>query len=131
MRINTLATALQTKIVSIDRPILITRPPKKTGCASSLNVINEKNIEELDKKIGVNRIKAIHLNDSKRGLGSRVDRHEHIGLGMIEEKGFKSILSNNIINRLPLILETPINSRRDDIGNINRVKALASSVGIL
>lgn len=90
-----------------------------------------KTIEELDKKIGVNRIKIIHLNDSKRGLGSRVDRHEHIGLGMIEERGFKSILSNNVINRLPLILETPIDSRRDDIGNINRVKALASSVDIL
>jgi len=88
-------------------------------------------LEELDDKIGADKIKLIHLNDSKKGLGSNADRHEHIGLGMIGEKGFKTILSNNIINKLPLILETPIDSRRDDIGNINSVKALASSVGII
>ena len=88
-------------------------------------------LEELDDKIGADKIKLIHLNDSKKGLGSKADRHEHIGLGMIGEKGFKTILSNNIINKLPLILETPIDSRRDDIGNINSVKALASSVGVI
>jgi deoxyribonuclease-4 len=50
---------------------------------------------------------------------------------MIGEKGFKAILSNSIINELPLILETPIDSRRDDVGNINRVKVLASSLGVI
>lgn len=88
-------------------------------------------LEEFDDKIGTEKIKLIHLNDSKKGLGSKVDRHEHIGLGMIGEKGFKAILSNNTINELPLILETPIDSRRDDVGNINRVKALASSLGLI
>lgn len=88
-------------------------------------------LEEFNDKIGTEKIKLIHLNDSKKGLGSRVDRHEHIGLGMIGEKGFKAILSNRIINELPLILETPIDSRRDDIGNINRVKALALSLGVV
>ncbi len=84
-----------------------------------------KTLRELDEKIGVDRVKVIHLNDSKRGLGFRVDRHEHIGLGRIGEKGFKALLSNPFINRLPLILETPIDSRRDDLGNLNLVKALA------
>jgi len=88
-------------------------------------------LEKFDDKIGTGKIKLIHLNDSKKGLGSKVDRHEHIGLGMIGEKGFKAILSNSIINELPLILETPIDSRRDDVGNINRVKALASSLGVI
>ncbi|MCW4032258.1 MAG: TIM barrel protein, partial [Candidatus Bathyarchaeota archaeon] len=81
--------------------------------------------------IGTEKIKLIHLNDSKKGLGSKVDRHEHIGLGMIGEKGFEAILSNNTINELPLILETPIDSRRDDVGNINRVKAIVSSLGVI
>jgi deoxyribonuclease-4 len=86
---------------------------------------------EFNDKIGTEKIKLIHLNDSKKGLGSRVDRHEHIGLGMIGENGFKAILSNSTINELPLILETPIDSRRDDVGNINKVKKLASSLGVI
>jgi len=49
---------------------------------------------------------------------------------MIGDEGFKAILSNNCINKLPLILETPIDQRRDDIGNLNVVKAIASRFGM-
>ena len=81
-------------------------------------------------KIGIDRLKVVHMNDSKGGLGSKVDRHEHIGLGMIGNEGVKAILSNNCINKLPLILETPIDQRRGDISNLNMVKAIASRFGM-
>lgn len=89
-----------------------------------------KTLKEFEEKIGIDRLKVVHMNDSKGGLGSKVDRHEHIGLGMIGDEGFKAILSNNCINKLPLILETPIDQRRDDIGNLNVVKAIASRFGM-
>ena len=78
-----------------------------------------------DEVIGLDLLRVVHLNDSKGGLGSRVDRHEHIGLGFIGEEGFKTILRNEMIRRLPLILETPIDRRRDDYGNIRKVRELA------
>jgi deoxyribonuclease-4 len=85
----------------------------------------KRTLKMFEKIIGTERIKVIHLNDSKRGLGSKMDRHEHIGLGMIGKSGFKNILSNPLIRELPLILETPIDSRRDDLGNLNTVRKLA------
>lgn len=89
----------------------------------------EKTLQIFDEEIGLERIKVIHLNDSKRGLSSKMDRHEHIGMGMIGKSGFKAILSNSVIRRLPLILETPIDMRRDDLGNLKAVRSLAGSSG--
>lgn len=51
-------------------------------------------------------VRAIHLNDSKKGCGSRVDRHEHIGLGTIGIEGFKRILHHSHFSQLPMFLET-------------------------
>ena len=62
---------------------------------------------EFDKLIGVDRIKAFHLNDSKRELGSRVDRHEHIGQGEIGIKAFEHLLNDRRFRRVPMYLETP------------------------
>ncbi len=90
------------------------------------NAVSET-LDELDDNVGIERVKVIHLNDSKRGLASKLDRHEHIGLGRIGVKGFSAILANPIIKRLPIILETPIDSRRDDVGNLNMVRGLASA----
>ncbi|RMF31696.1 MAG: deoxyribonuclease IV [Candidatus Nitrosothermus koennekii] len=84
----------------------------------------DKVIEEFDNKVGFENIKIVHLNDSKSDLGLNSDRHEHIGLGYIGEDGFKKILHSKL-RQLPLILETPIDKRRDDIGNLNKVKELA------
>jgi deoxyribonuclease IV len=67
----------------------------------------------------------VHLNDSKGDLGSGLDRHEHIGLGSIGENGFLHILSHGDIKKLPLICETPVDERRDDAGNIRKVRELA------
>ena len=84
-------------------------------------------LDEFDTLIGLKRLKLIHLNDSKGDLGSALDRHEHIGLGKIGEIGFRSILGNETIKSLPMILETPIDFRRDDQGNLRVARELASS----
>jgi deoxyribonuclease IV len=86
-----------------------------------------RTLEEFDALIGLERLKLVHLNDSKGDLGSALDRHEHIGLGKIGENGFRSILGNKKIKSLPLILETPIDSRRNDLDNLRVVRELASS----
>ncbi len=86
-----------------------------------------RTLNNFDKIIGIDKMKVIHLNDSKSGLGSKIDRHEHIGMGMIGRDGFKAILSNPVIVNLPLILETPINPKRDDLGNLKTVRSLAGS----
>jgi deoxyribonuclease-4 len=63
--------------------------------------------KEVEKTIGLSRVKVLHLNDSKKPLGSRVDRHEHIGRGMIGVEGFKPWLRDEAFGRVPKILETP------------------------
>ena len=69
-------------------------------------------------------IKLIHLNDSKKGLSSGVDRHEHIGEGSIGIKGFKKILSFPFFKDIPLILETPKLSEEDDKINLKMVRMI-------
>lgn len=83
-------------------------------------------LDELDSAVGIERLKVVHLNDAVGGLGSHLDRHYHIGLGEIGEDGFRSILADERIHPLPLIMETPIDERRDDRGNIAKVRELAS-----
>lgn len=64
-------------------------------------------MRQLDKLVGIHRVKAIHLNDSKRELGSRVDRHEHIGKGEIGLDGFRHLLNDRRFRKTPMYLETP------------------------
>jgi deoxyribonuclease-4 len=82
-------------------------------------------LRQFDELIGLSRLKAIHLNDSKGDRGSGLDRHEHIGMGFIGEAGFIRILHRPEIRSLPLICETPVDERRDDEGNIRIVRQLA------
>jgi deoxyribonuclease-4 len=82
-------------------------------------------LSSLDELIGLDRCRLIHLNDSKGRLGSGLDRHEHIGLGSIGEEGFVRILSRDFFRIRPLICETPVDDRRDDAGNIRKVRELA------
>lgn len=63
-------------------------------------------IQQLDKSVGLASIKAFHLNDSKKGLGSRVDRHEHIGLGQLGTAAFCRLLNDPRFAHLPMYLET-------------------------
>jgi deoxyribonuclease-4 len=62
---------------------------------------------KFDDVLGLENLQAVHLNDSKRDLASRVDRHEHIGLGKIGLKGFAALLACDWAKKVPLILETP------------------------
>lgn len=67
----------------------------------------EKMWKEFDAAIGLGKLKAIHLNDSKTSLGSRVDRHEHIGLGQIGDVGFRLLMQDKRFEKIPMVLETP------------------------
>ncbi len=64
-------------------------------------------MEEFDRVVGINRIRFFHLNDSKKGLGSRVDRHEHIGKGEIGLEAFRNLLNDSRFANHPMTLETP------------------------
>lgn len=63
--------------------------------------------EEFDREIGLPYLSGMHINDSKKGLGSRVDRHESLGKGMIGEPFFRMMMNDARLDGIPLILETP------------------------
>ncbi|MCM1450392.1 MAG: deoxyribonuclease IV [Clostridiales bacterium] len=67
----------------------------------------EKAWSEFDSVIGFKYLAAMHLNDSKKGLGSHIDRHEQIGLGTLGEEFFKRLMFDPRFDNIPLILETP------------------------
>jgi deoxyribonuclease-4 len=66
----------------------------------------EKTMQEFDRVVGLPRIKAFHLNDSKKGLGSRVDRHHHIGEGLLGLEPFRLLLADPRFRDTPMYLET-------------------------
>ncbi len=84
----------------------------------------ERMFSEIKRYLHPLEIKLIHLNDSKKPLSSGLDRHEHIGKGYIGEKGFCRFLQSRKIKGIPLILETPKNSEKDDMENLLKVKVL-------
>jgi deoxyribonuclease-4 len=86
-----------------------------------------KTMDHFDEVIGLSRLKVVHLNDAVGAFGSHRDYHEHIGMGTIGEEGFRSILHHPVFARLPLICETPVDDRRDDRGNILKVRELAGN----
>lgn len=85
----------------------------------------EKVIKEFDYIIGLERLKCIHMNDSKKELGSKVDRHEHIGKGFIGIEGFSNIMNDSRLSKIPKILETPKGKEQlEDLENIAVLKKL-------
>lgn len=66
-----------------------------------------RTMDEFDRVIGLGRLSAVHLNDSKRELGSRVDRHEHIGKGLIGAGGIANFVRDPRLADVPKLLETP------------------------
>lgn len=73
-------------------------------------------LDEADRTIGLSRIRVIHANDSRKERGSRVDRHERIGLGTIGEPGFANLMTEPAFAKVPKILETP----KDESGDWDR-----------
>jgi deoxyribonuclease-4 len=83
------------------------------------------------KKLGIlDAIRALHLNDSKKGCGSRVDRHEHIGHGTIGREGFARVLKHRVLMKLPMYLETDKGDTEEGEGwdavNLRVLRELAS-----
>ena len=64
-------------------------------------------IDEVERFVGVENVGAFHLNDSKKPLGSRVDRHQHIGQGEIGLDAFGFVLNDPRFRHIPKVLETP------------------------
>ncbi len=85
----------------------------------------EKTLDQFNDVIGWDKLKVVHINDSKSKLGGGRDRHEHIGKGNIGEEGFRIILNHKIIKKLPIILETPNKENYGDKENFLKVNELA------
>ena len=87
----------------------------------------EEMLKEIDELFGINLIKLIHLNDAKGELGSKHDRHDHIGKGTIGLEGMKRIINHPKLKNIPLILETPKKTETDDMMNLSLVRKLRKS----
>ena len=96
--------------------------------ASGYNLSDEEGlsefVQEVETHTGIGTVKLIHLNDSKKGYNSHVDRHEHIGEGRIGKEGLKRFLNHPALKSIPLILETPKKSDQDDARNLRAVRDL-------
>jgi deoxyribonuclease-4 len=79
---------------------------------------------EIDKLIGLEKIKLIHFNDAKKGLGSHVDRHWHIGEGEIGLDGLRKFINHKAFRGIPLVLETPKKDKEDDPRNLAIVRKM-------
>ncbi len=97
--------------------------------AAGYDIATEKGYEgtfkQFDEIVGLDRLVAFHINDSKKGLGSHVDRHEHIGKGAIGLTGFKLLMNDERFINIPKILETPKSEDlHEDVENMNVLKGL-------
>lgn len=88
----------------------------------------ERTFSRLNEVVGLALLKAIHLNDCKKGLGMRVDRHEHIGLGTLGIEPFRLIMNDPHFRQVPKIIETPkfLDGKDMDRVNLGRLKELVS-----
>lgn len=116
--------------------ILDTLPRDKFGVcidtahawAAGYDISNPKKVDavlaELDQFVGLDSVKAIHVNDTMVECGARVDRHAHIGEGKITSVGFEALLNRNWPEDLPVILETPENGTEWDRINLDILRVL-------
>jgi deoxyribonuclease-4 len=84
----------------------------------------DRTLESFDQKIGLKRLHLLHLNDSKTPLGSRKDRHWHIGEGYIGKEGFRYLINHPSIRNLPGIMETPRKDTVEDLENMRVIRSL-------
>jgi deoxyribonuclease-4 len=85
----------------------------------------KKVIKDFDDIIGLDLLNCLHMNDSKKELGSRVDRHDHIGKGFIGTEGFSNIMNDKKLERVAKILETPKGKEQlEDLENIKTLLGL-------
>ncbi len=115
---------------------LVDEPDRMTACIDTAHIFAagynikdaleyQKVINEFDAVIGLGKLKCFHMNDSKKELGSRVDRHEHIGKGFIGLEGFRNIMNDHRLAHIPKILETPKGKEQlEDIENLKVLRSL-------
>jgi deoxyribonuclease-4 len=97
------------------------------GYDLSTEASTRKVFAEFDRVIGLEKLAALHLNDSKTARGSRVDRHEHIGKGQIGRPAFRAIMRDRRFRKIPKVLETPKGKELlEDVENMKTLRALAS-----
>lgn len=117
--------------------LALTEPANRTGiCLDTCHLFAagydirtpagyRKVMEEFDRVVGIRNIQAIHLNDSKKDLGSRVDRHEHIGQGAIGLEGFRCLMNDARLKGVPMVLETPKDEEcAEDVMNLKVLRGL-------
>ncbi len=96
--------------------------------AAGFNIVTASGLRQtlrsVEETLGLSNVHLIHTNDSKGPLGSRVDRHAHIGKGHIGLAAFARILTHPKLRRKPFILETPVEKEGDDRRNLDTLKAL-------
>ena len=85
----------------------------------------KETFKEFDKHVGIENLKILHLNDARGELGCNLDRHYHLGLGGIGEEGITSVVKFANKEKIPIILETPIDDDRDDFENVKIAKGSA------
>lgn len=88
----------------------------------------EATLRHIEGTVGLDRVRVVHMNDSKVALGSRVDRHEHIGKGKIGLEAFREILKHPLLVGRAFILETPIDKPGDDKRNVAALWRLTGRV---
>ena len=96
--------------------------------AAGYDLVNDLDgvLEDMDREIGIENVKAIHLNDSKMKLGSNKDRHENLGNGELGTEAIKEILHNKKLRDIPFILETPaLKDRKTIQREVDNLKELA------
>ena len=84
----------------------------------------ERTLETFDQTIDLKRLHLLHLNDSKTPLGSRKDRHWHIGEGYIGLEGFRNLVNHPLLRHLPGIMETPRKDTVEDLKNMEVIRSL-------
>ena len=88
----------------------------------------EKTLKQFARLIGFSKLKVFHMNDSKKPLGSRVDRHAHIGQGHLGLEPFWLLVNDPRFARVPMIMETPKEGPNDedmDVVNLHTLRDLA------
>jgi deoxyribonuclease-4 len=128
------------KFTDLGRLIKATGSPRVAACldtqhvwAAGYNVADKVGlddaIKEWDAEIGLDKLRAVHANDSKRPLGSAVDRHDNIGEGDIGEAGFKTILAHPAFKEVPFYLEVPgVDGSGPDKHNVDALKRIRDAV---
>jgi len=88
----------------------------------------ERTLETFDQTVGLKQLHLLHLNDSKTPLGSRKDRHWHIGEGYIGLEGFRYLINHPLLRHLPGIMETPRKDTVEDLKNMEVIRDLVEDI---